>query len=197
MALYAKAVEITWKHPDKFQNTIIVRLGVFHTICTLLSTIGKRFQDAGLRDLCIESGVIAECSIAGVMGGRRYNRAVRLHKLVYEAFTRMAWKGFRSWLEATHADDVVHMDDTLRIIDNLCEDVSQASLKQVIDNSSCTCIMELFGVYIEFLRCGFGYLSAYVLWYKEPIAVCKINIRLLIISIKSKWPPKLNLNGLP
>ena len=63
-ALYAKAVEITWKHPDKFQNTIIVRLGVFHTICTLLSTIGKRFQDAGLRDLCIESGVIAEGSIA-------------------------------------------------------------------------------------------------------------------------------------
>ena len=66
-ALYATAVEITWKHPDKFQNTIIDRLGVFHTICTLLSTIGKRFQDAVLRDLCIESGVIAEGSIAGVM----------------------------------------------------------------------------------------------------------------------------------
>ena len=39
-ALYAKAVEITWKHPDKFQNTIITRLGVFHTICTLLCIIG-------------------------------------------------------------------------------------------------------------------------------------------------------------
>ena len=96
--------------------------------------------------------MLAEDSIAGVMGARRYNRAVRLHKLVYDAFTRMAWKGFRSWLEATHAVDVVHMDETLRIIDNLCEDVSQASLKQVIVNSSCTCIMELFGVYIEFLR---------------------------------------------
>ena len=48
----------------------------------------------------------------------------------------MAWKGFRSWLEATHADDVVHMDETLRIINNLCEDVSKASLKQVIDNSN-------------------------------------------------------------
>ena len=93
-ALYAKAIEITWKHPDKFQNTIIVRLGVFHTICTLLSIMGKRFQDAGLRDLCIESGVIAEGSIAGVVGGRRYSRAVRLHTFVYEAFTRMAWKGF-------------------------------------------------------------------------------------------------------
>ena len=33
--------------------------------------------------------------------------------------------GFRSWLEATHADDVVHMDEHLRIIDNLFEDVTQ------------------------------------------------------------------------
>ena len=170
-ALYAKAVEITWKHPDKFQNTIIVRLGVFHTICKLLYTIGKRFQDAGLRDLCIESGVVAEDSIAGVMGGRRYNRAVLLHTLVYEAFTRLAWKGFRSWLEATHADDVVHMDETLRIIDNLCEDVSQASLKQFINNSSCTCIMELFGVYIEFLRCGNGNLSTFWLSYMDMVEI--------------------------
>lgn len=44
-ALYAKAVEITWKHAGKFQN-IIIRLGVFHTICTLLAIIGKPFQDA-------------------------------------------------------------------------------------------------------------------------------------------------------
>ena len=183
-ALYAKAVEITWKHPDKFQNTIITRLGVFHTICTLLCIIGKRFQDAGLRDLCIESGVIAEGSIAGVMEGRRYNRAVRLHKLVYEAFTRMAWKGFRSWLEATHADDVVHMDETVRIIDNLCEDVSQASLKQVLDNSSCTCIMELFGVYIEFLRGGNGNLSTFWLSYMDMV---EILLGLIRASREGDW----------
>ena len=47
-ALYAKAAEITSKH-EKFKN-LILRMGAFHTICNLLSTIGKRFQDAGLRD---------------------------------------------------------------------------------------------------------------------------------------------------
>ncbi len=46
--------------------------------------------------------------------------------------------GFRSWLEATHADDVVHMDEHLRIIDNLFEDVTQESLKQIHENGSCT-----------------------------------------------------------
>ena len=40
----------------KFKN-IILGMGAFHTICKLLSTIGKRFQDAGLSDLCV-------CSLA-------------------------------------------------------------------------------------------------------------------------------------
>ena len=56
----------------------------FHTIGTLLGIIGKRFQDAGLRDICIESGVIAEGSVSSVLEGKRYNRAVRFHKLLYE-----------------------------------------------------------------------------------------------------------------
>ena len=63
-ALYAKAAEIVWKH-EKFKN--IIRMGVFHTICNQHSILGKRFQDAGLRDLCVESGVIAEWSVTGVM----------------------------------------------------------------------------------------------------------------------------------
>ena len=75
-------------------------MGAFHTICTLLSILGKRFQDAGQRDICIESGVIAEGSVSGVLDGRRYRyRTVRFHKLMYEALQRLAWKGFQSWIE--------------------------------------------------------------------------------------------------
>ena len=102
-ALYAKVVEIIRKHSEKF-SSVIIKLEVFHTICTLLATIGKRFQDAGLRDLCIESGVIAEGSVSGVMEGRKYNRAIRLHKLIYESLMRLAWKGFLSWLQSTQLD---------------------------------------------------------------------------------------------
>ena len=39
-------------------------------------------------------------------------------------FVHLSNNGFQSWLEATHVDDVVHMDETLRIIDNPCEDIS-------------------------------------------------------------------------
>ena len=68
-------------------------MGVFYTACTLLSIISKRVQDAGLRDLCVESGAIAEGSVAGVLDGRRYNRGVRLHNIMHEAVMRLAWQG--------------------------------------------------------------------------------------------------------
>ena len=79
--LYAKATDVQWSQSERFKD-IALRMGVFHTACTLLSIIGKRVQDAGLRDLCVESGEIAEGSVAGVLDGRRYNRGVRLRKIL-------------------------------------------------------------------------------------------------------------------
>ena len=64
-ALYAKATEIAWGDAKKYEN-IILMMGNFHTICNFLSTIGKLFGEAGLRDLTIESGVIAQGSIRKV-----------------------------------------------------------------------------------------------------------------------------------
>ncbi len=84
-ALYAKACQIRWKHMNRFGN-VVLRLGAFHTTCTLLAVIRKRFQDAGLKDLGIEAGIIAEGSIAAALEGRQYHRGVRLHKTVYDAF---------------------------------------------------------------------------------------------------------------
>jgi len=39
-AIYAKAVEIIWKHPEKFRDVILC-MGAFHTTCNLKSVIGK------------------------------------------------------------------------------------------------------------------------------------------------------------
>ena len=110
--IYAKAMEIKRKHSEHFKD-IIVRMGAFHTICTLLGIIGKRFQDAGLRDLCVESQVIAEGSVSGVMEGRKYNRAVRLHKLVYEALMRQVWSGFQKRVAEKHDEKTSLVDEIL------------------------------------------------------------------------------------
>lgn len=80
-ALYAKATEIQWKHRDLFHNIILWK-GAFHTICNVLSSLGKHFQDADLRNIMTDSGVVSESSEVAVLHveGRHYKRAVRVHK---------------------------------------------------------------------------------------------------------------------
>lgn len=37
-------------------------MGIFHTLMMFLGNIGKRFGDAGLKDILVQSGVLAEGS---------------------------------------------------------------------------------------------------------------------------------------
>ena len=46
-AMYSKAVKIIWKNYERF-HSIVVRLGAFHTILTMLAIISKHFHDAEL-----------------------------------------------------------------------------------------------------------------------------------------------------
>ena len=70
-AIYAKAIEIAWKHSDEFKP-IVLRLCSFHTACTFMAVIGKRFKDAGLTDIAIESGIADDGSMNRVLEGKEY-----------------------------------------------------------------------------------------------------------------------------
>ena len=60
-AIYAKAVEVLQNpaHQD-LKKFIVLRMGGFHIECTFIAVIGKRFSDAGLRDLLIETGLFGK-----------------------------------------------------------------------------------------------------------------------------------------
>ena len=58
----------------------------------------------------------------------KYNRAVRLHKLVYEAMMMLAWNGFISWMQENHSREAAHLEETLQSIGNLSENVSHSSV---------------------------------------------------------------------
>ena len=83
-SFYAKAAEVYWKNKELFKDLLIM-LGGFHLLMTLLGIIGTRFGEAGLKELAVQSEVVAEGSIDKVLTGKNYNRAVRLHKIIYEA----------------------------------------------------------------------------------------------------------------
>ena len=63
---------VYWKHRELFSKLIIV-LGGFHL----------------LREQAIQSEIVAKGSIDRVMFGKHYSRAVRLHKVTYEALMRL------------------------------------------------------------------------------------------------------------
>ena len=182
-ALYAKATEIIWKKHEQFKN-IVPRMGAFQTICTLLAVIGKRFQDAGLKDLCIESRVIAEGSVSGVLDGRRYNRAVRFHKLVYEALLRLAWKGFPSWLQVSHQDKQHIVQDIAEVLKNLSTNLCQKEAQEAMENPLFSNVFELFHRYLDHLRYNNGNLSTFWMSY---IDVVQIMLGLLRSSREGDW----------
>ena len=71
---------------------------------TILAIIGKRFGDAGLHDLLLESGVLASGSINGVLVGKHFNRGLCVHKLVMEAMERLRLQQFGEWCAANNVD---------------------------------------------------------------------------------------------
>ena len=63
-AIYAKAVEVICQRSDELTR-VVKRMGACHIACTLLAVIGKRFRDAGLEDIIIESEIIGIASVNG------------------------------------------------------------------------------------------------------------------------------------
>ena len=86
-AIYCKAMEMKWRYPEKYKDCIVM-LGIFHVIMMYLGITSKKVSDTGLKDLIIQSDVVATGSLDKALSGKMYNRSVRAHKIVYEALYR-------------------------------------------------------------------------------------------------------------
>ena len=85
----------------EFAN-VVIRMGGFHIALNFLSLLRKKYLNSGLDDLLIESGVYAAGTTAVLMKGKSYNRGVRAHKLLVEAFFRLMWAEFSRWYKYSH-----------------------------------------------------------------------------------------------
>lgn len=150
-ALYAKAAEIIWKHTDKYSR-IILRLGTFHTVCNILAILGARFQDAGLRDLCIETNLTAEGSLASVFSGKMYNRAVYVHKSVYEAFMRLAWEAFIPWVEKNKPEEKNNITSVSEEVSDLVKHLCQQKFDSLLANPKYTELVTTWNKFLDHLR---------------------------------------------
>ena len=149
-----------------------------------------------MRDLCIEACVIAEGSVNGVLEGHKCNRAIRLHKLLYEAFFRLMWKGFLSWIKESRSDEEVHVDNLTMLLEDFCDNIGQHKLNELLDSQSSKHISHLWELYLDHLRNHNGKLSTYWLSYMDMVeclfgllrASREGNWELHLISINAMIP---------
>ena len=82
-AIYYKACEIKWKEPLQFRNCLLM-MSIFHLLTNYMGILKKRFCDAGMKDVLLQSATIAEGSIERALNGKSYNRGVREYKIFHE-----------------------------------------------------------------------------------------------------------------
>ena len=175
-AIYAKATEVAWAHQEKFKS-VILRLGTFHTICTFLAVIGKRFGDAGLTDVAIESGVVAEGSTKGVLTGKHYNRAVRFHKLLYESMMRMVWEKFVAWMEERLMEENRSLQEIYEDLGELDSENGTGIFRRLLESNKFERIFELFHVYFDKLTKQNGSMSEFWVSYVTMVSTLLNIIR--------------------
>ena len=163
------------KEYEKFKP-IVLRLGTFHTLGTLISVIGKRFLHAGLKDLFIEAGVVAEGYVSAVLEGRNYNRGVRVHKLAHEAFMRVALKGFYPWLDESHLEDSRQVQTCPYEIGTLADELSKERHDEVFKSRVFQGFSELFAEFNVHLRNTNGPLSAFWMSYIDMIELLHVPL---------------------
>ena len=94
-----------------------------------------------------------------MLDGRKYNRAIRLHKLMYEALMRLAWAGFEAWLGGNEKDNLTQ---ALNIVKDFVEDISGDKLQELLQMPPqffYVHILQLFHQYLDLLRNDNGKLS--------------------------------------
>ncbi|MEM7298198.1 MAG: hypothetical protein AAF391_08035 [Bacteroidota bacterium] len=63
------------------------------------SLVGKRFGAAGLKEMIIEANLTGPGSVNAVLGGKHYNRGLRVFKTIYEALFRLKMEAFENWMQ--------------------------------------------------------------------------------------------------
>ena len=99
LAVAKKAYSLVWQQPD-FKN-VIVRMSIFHTICSIFGALGKKMKRSGLSEIVIETGVCASGTLDKVMSGKHSNRALHVNKVMLEALERLLIRKFEQSLPET------------------------------------------------------------------------------------------------
>ena len=178
-AIYAKAVDIVWKEKEVFKN-VVLRLGAFHTSMTFMSVIGKRFADAGLLELLVNSCIVAPASAAAVLDGKHYNRSIRAHKLIVEALLRVRWAAFVEWLQTKPFTGI----DTTRLTSDIRQVRQTLHLDDILVVANSVSFKGICSLYDQFCQTPNGPMAEY---WNSYIGMVQLLLRFIRSTKEGNW----------
>ena len=96
-----------------------------------MGALGKKIRCSGLEEILIESGICTSGLIEQVLTGKHYNRASRVHKIVYEPLERI----FLEVYESLHGHLVD--DQGIQTLDHLVKEPCKDNLLASLASESC------------------------------------------------------------
>ena len=142
-----------------------------------------------LKDICIEAGIVAEGSINGILDGKHYNCAVRVHKYIYEALMRLAWAEFILWME-DNLEVTAMIKTFVDEVNIIIYDLNQQNFDKLLDSPLLAKLMTLWNSFLEHLGHNKGELSAYGMSYMDMVE--NVVFGLLRDSREGNWSLHLN-----
>ena len=120
----------------------------------------------GFEEVLIESGICASGSIEQVLTGKRYNHALCVHKVVYEALERILLQGY----ESSHG--CLFDKQGVITLDNLAKNPCKDNLLACLASERCNKSLDRYGKFKKTVRQGaLGKTAQFWLSYMEKVGL--------------------------
>lgn len=93
LAIAKIALQVQSMQKDEF-SCLFIHLGPFHIEMSYLRAVGSFISNCGLTNVMVDSGLLAAGSVGGFLCAQNFNRAKRLHVLIYLALNMEHFKVF-------------------------------------------------------------------------------------------------------
>ena len=131
-----------------------------------MGALGKKMRCSGLEEVLIESGICASGSIEQVLTGKHYNRALRVHKVVYEALERILLQVY----ESLHG--CLFDEQGVTTLDHLAKNPCKDNLLACLASESCNKSLDRYDEFKETVRQGaLGKTAQFWLSYMEKVGL--------------------------
>lgn len=126
----------------------------------------------------IESGIVSEGSIKGVLSGKHYNRSVSCHKIMYEALQRLRFQAFLDSVTEKEQEDISSFIESMASSfpqdKFLSDDIESPKMQQILQS------YELFINDMCSKSRTFSFWSMYIKMAGNSIVKCFVNIVVVV-----------------